>query len=312
MYPLKKTKKISACFFIALVFILLLMFPDISSLGVKSGINIMLYSLIPAILPFMIFSNFLIRSNYSHAIGRLVHPLFHRLFHTSINGSYAIVIGFLCGYPIGAKIINDLILKNKISKDEGTYLMGFINNPSPAFIQGYVLGTLGISHRYRIPILIYTYIPSIILGIIRGKKVKNSFSTPYDENKNYYPLSKILDDCVFDAIVTIIKLSGYIIIFSIISTFIYCIPILPKHIKNIFVCFPEITSGIHYLSKYPIPISIKLFFSLFLSITGGLSITFQIKSVISKSDLNISTYLKSKLFTLIIFSLMSLFIIAFI
>lgn len=307
---MKRFKKITNYIFISFTFLLLLLFPDISSNGVKIGINILLYSLIPAILPLMIFSNYLIKSGYSLSIGKAVHPIFSRIFHTSLNGSYAVIVGFLCGYPIGAKIINDLVLDDKISTEEGNYLLGFINNPSPAFIQGYVLSLICIPHGYRFLILMMTYLPSIITGMIMGYNKKNHFTDSFT-GRVHYPMSKIIDDCIFDSIITIMKLSGYIIIFSIISTFIYCIPFIPNCIKMFFVCIPEITSGIHYITSFNIPIIIKLFLSLLLSISGGLSITFQIKSVISKTDLSIRHYLKCRLITMLIFILIFMTFTAF-
>lgn len=280
--------------------LILFIFPSWCADGVKLGINLLLYSLLPAILPFMLFSNFLIKSNISHLAGGIVHPLFSKLFKTSKNGSYALIMGFLCGYPLGAKIINDLILDKKISREEGNYLFKFINNPSPAFIQGYVIASVCAPESLRLPALLITYLPGIIIGLAAGRRQSGFTSIKNSDDNANVPVSKIVDDSIFDAFATTARLAGYLIIFSIISTLVVKIPGLPYFSKNIIVCMLEITSGIYYISVTNLPIVIKLFFSILCSIAGGFSILFQINSVTAKSGLDIVECIKYKLLSLVL------------
>lgn len=279
---------------------ILFIFPSWCADGVKLGINLLLYSLLPAILPFMLFSNFLIKSNLSHLTGAIIHPLFGRIFKTSKNGSYALIMGFLCGYPLGAKIINDLILEKKISFEEGNYLFRFINNPGPAFIQGYVISTVCAPKELRIPALLLTYLPGIIIGLVSGRKFSRFKSEINSDESANIPFSKIVDDSIFDAFATTARLAGYVIIFSIISTLVINIPGLPYLIKNVMVCMFEITSGIYYISVTKLPVAVKLFFSILCSIAGGFSILFQINSVVAKSGLDIRECIKYKILSLAI------------
>ena len=55
------------------------------------------------------------------------------LLGTSYYGTFAVLTGFLCGYPMGAKTTSDLLNVNKISRSEASYLLSFCNNTSPAF-----------------------------------------------------------------------------------------------------------------------------------------------------------------------------------
>lgn len=61
------------------------------------------------------------------------------LLGTSYYGTFAVLTGFLCGYPMGAKTTSDLLNVNKISRSEASYLLSFCNNTSPAFILSYVV-----------------------------------------------------------------------------------------------------------------------------------------------------------------------------
>ena len=305
-------------FFITIVLVLLaltlLLFPAKCSVGVKLGINIALYSLIPAILPFMIFSNYVIQSGYSEQIGKMVHPLFHKLFKTSTNGSYAVLIGFLCGYPLGAKIICDLIKNNKISLKEGSYLFKFANNPSLAFILCYAAPISFPDIFSKISALFLIYVPSVVIGIISSTEdfTDTNRNNTVMNNGFHLPFSKVIDDSIFNALLTTVRLTGYIMLFSILSTLISDIPFLSYTVKIIIPCLLELTSGIYQISISNLMDLSKFILTIIFSILGGMSVLFQISSIINsvsdnncnKNDntyhLNISSYIKYKLFSILL------------
>ena len=307
---MKNNTKKSLIFFILFV---LLIYPSVCAKGVLLGIDILFYSLIPALLPFLLFSNYLIITNTSYIISDFFHPLFHKIFKTGKSGSYALLMGFLCGYPLGSKILCDLLKRKCISRKEANYLFKFINNPSPAFLQGYLFTLFNLSLRQRIILMIFTYLPSIIIGIYLASDFKSDIICVNDSEIKL-PISKIIDDSVSNAFLTITKIAGYLIIFSIISVFIQKITILPETIKCIILCMLEVTSGTHYLSVLTIPNSIKILFAIIFSIIGGLSIIFQINGVSSDSNLKISELIKYKIisalfFTILFFSIYKLIFI---
>lgn len=290
------------------VFLILILFtPTVGVSGVKLGINLLLFSLIPALLPFIILSNVIIKLNTSEFIGRLFHPLFKRLFHVSSNGSYAILMGYLCGYPIGAKVINDLLENNKISQKESAYLFCFINNPSPVFIQGYLLINLLHSPQFRVLALILTYMPTLILGFFTREKEIFQLPDSSIEHRNLpskselkaaelndiskISISKLIDDSILNGFITISKLGGYLIIFSIFSIGITKLYFIPSILRTVLICIMEITTGTYYISLLDINTLIKVFCCVAASIFGGLSTVFQTKSVSKTYNQNIRKYL---------------------
>lgn len=56
------------------------------------------------------------------------------LFNVPGEGSYALLMGIVSGYPIGAKIIVNLKEKGICNKIEAERLLAFTNNSSPLFI----------------------------------------------------------------------------------------------------------------------------------------------------------------------------------
>ncbi|MBQ3665467.1 MAG: hypothetical protein II919_05110 [Lachnospiraceae bacterium] len=295
--------------------LILLLFPAKCATGVKLGIHIALYSLIPAILPFMIFSNYVILSGYSEIIGKLVHPVIHQLFKTSTNGSYAVLIGFLCGYPLGTKIICDLIKNNKISYREGAYLFCFANNPSLAFILCYAAPICFPDKITIIKALFLIYAPQVIIGMaIRKEDFMNTNDNHPDQINGFQiPFSKVLDDSIVNALTTTARLTGYIILFSILSSLISGISFLPYTLKATIPCILELTSGIYQMNNSHIMNFAKPILTIVFSIFGGMSVLFQISSILNsverpdrtgrnddRNALKISYYIKYKLFSILL------------
>ena len=165
-----RQKNILNLLLVLLVTIIIFIYPETCQSGVKLGINISMYSLIPSILPFMLLSNYIIKSGISDSIGQLIHPLFGKIFGTTPNGSYGIFMGFLCGFPLGSKIICDLIRDKKISLQEGKYLFNFINNPSPSFIICYLLSFYYKNNMQKFIMVVLIYFPSILIGVLTSFK----------------------------------------------------------------------------------------------------------------------------------------------
>lgn len=281
------------------ILLIILIFPEDCASGVELGLKLFLSSLLPAILPFIILSNFIIKMNFSEQLGKLFYPFTHLLFNCSFNGSYAIIMGFLCGYPVGAKIICDLIKNDKLSPEEGTYLFHFVNHASPAFIQGYIALSLFKTDNYRLFALILTFVPEIITGLI----FRNS--TPFlspkpTENNIEYPFSKILDDSIFNALVTVAKIGGYLILFSVFTCIISKAAFIPVIFKTILISITEMTSGAYYVSLLSLNKTIKLLLCTEVCILGGISTFFQINSVILKSHLKMKDFVISKIITAVI------------
>ena len=101
--------KILTLFSICLLFFLLL-HPDEGLLGARDGLTLWLNVMLPTLLPFLIFTGILLKSGN---LTKLLNPfslLWKKCFGLSPAGAYVLILGFLCGYPMGAKIAHDLYI----------------------------------------------------------------------------------------------------------------------------------------------------------------------------------------------------------
>lgn len=288
--------------------VLLLRFPTLSLQYAAAGLNLWFQKMIPTLLPFMILSGILIRMNLTERIVRLIHPFLRFFFHTSANGSYTLVMGFLCGFPMGARIVGELYGTGKLAKWEAERLLAFCNNIGPIYFLSFAMPTIGIKKGY-LPFLImyglpllYGFVLMHILPRIRGKRqVKmttmvndypaNSMLQTESESLKASPLSffAAADEAILSGLLGIAKLGGYMVFFNLLNILFVPFSQLPTGLLGLYNCILEITGGINRCSQlYPYTVLILLPF-------GGFSCIGQTYSMISHTDLSIRPYLIHKI-----------------
>ena len=310
--------------FLILFFLLLILNPQTTVSGASAGLLLWFHSIIPSLLPFMILSNLLVALNGISLFTNLFYPLTSRLFGISKNGSYALLAGLVCGYPMGAKDCADLLKEQKISKAEAQYLLCFTNNPGPAFLSGYILQTLLKNASPALPYFLSVYgAPLLFACVIHilqifPKYTKISFFTKKEGAKPITPPFspyvssqeldfKLFDHAIMNGFETVTKLGGYIILFSILSAFIINLEFLDLKLKTLLLAITEITTGSQFISTASLYNATLKNAMLCACISfGGLSGIFQTKSVISDTSLNLLFYIGSKFFISLLSALLYL------
>lgn len=278
----------------AVAFTFLLFFPGIVLDGARYGLNLWFSTLVPTLLPFMVFSNFLIQSHLIEDLLYLPGRFTQKYLGLSTSGLYAFLCGFFFGYPSGAKILSDLLKTDQISQREASWLLGFCNNVSPAFLITYFL-TLHLAHPKKIPLtflLLYGIPAFLCLSFLFFRRTPH----PFREKKTSKPVLSLalLDACIYDAITVLLKLGGYILLFAILSNAITYIPYLSLQKASFLISALEITNGIPAISDaFPYPESYLLLLP-FLAFGGFCSIM-QTGSVIKDTPLSLRNYFFTKI-----------------
>ncbi len=267
----------------------------------RAGLMLWFHTLVPVLLPFLILSNLLIAIDGVSYLTRFLYPVFHRIFGCSSNGCFCLAAGFLCGYPVGAKVAGDLVRQGRITEEEGNYLLIFCNNASPAFLIGYCLTDSLKRPDLLIPTLLLIYgVPLLLALFFRGKR---SFSDLHTEKKtSQSQISfKIVDVCMMNGLESILKLGCYIILFSMLARLLIRLPCPSSYLTYGSVGFLEMTNGIALVTaNVSIPIWQRYLFVLGFLAFGGLSGAAQTESMILDSGLSFVTYLKAKLLTAVL------------
>ena len=272
-----------------------MLFPDMICKGAETGLLLWFETVLPALLPFMILSNFMIKQNITKSVSRVAYPFFSRLFGLSKEGCYPAVIGLLSGYPLGAKTTAQIYQEQMISKEEAQYLLTFCNNASPMFLMEYMgIHCMGLQHPAILLGIIYL---SAFLGTLFFRKKHFEAGSCSFQSCNYEKKSVIvsLDESILDAFVTITKVGGYIMLFTILVRFLSLLPLTPPMLA-LFSTSLEISSGIDQIMAVH-SFSPVLCTALACSgaAFGGLCICSQTQSVLEGTPLSVKTWLKGRI-----------------
>ncbi len=189
---------------------LLFIYNDAAKEGFIKGLRLSALSVIPAIFPFFILSDFLF-AIYEPKEG-ILSSLFERLFGISSSGFKAYLIGAICGFPLGVKCASELYNQKRITISECERLSAVSSSPSLAFVISGVGAGLRGSIKDGVLLYFCVIISSVLTGIIfKHKEQKNEFSSEISEQS--FNLANSIKKAAYSSI----SVSAYISFFSIIT-----------------------------------------------------------------------------------------------
>lgn len=295
---------------IILFFLAMLLRPQEVFSGTSKGLVLWFQTVLPTLLPFMILSGLLISTNSIIYLDRIFAPLFCRLFGISQNASFAVVAGFLCGYPMGAKVTADLLRQGRISQSEGQYLLSFCNNTSPMFLISYVVWQNLQNPSLLLPALLLLFgTPILASAFFRPFYFRKSCGSPKDRpgsdsTKKQAPdiciKFQMLDTCIINSFETITKIGGYIILFSVLISLLSSAPFQKIPFLNIALPFLEITNGIPMLCTTDLPFTVRFALTMSLTTFGGICSIAQTNCMLEGTGLSIIPYFFQKVITTVL------------
>ena len=151
--------------FLFLAFTLgLVLFSNSNLSSAKSGLSLWANSVVPSLLPFFIATELLCNTNIVQLLGKVLNIFMRPLFNVPGEGSFALIMGIISGYPTGAKIATKFREDNICSKIECERLLSFTNNSGPLFI----IGSVGISMFGSTSIGLLLFITHLLASITVG------------------------------------------------------------------------------------------------------------------------------------------------
>ncbi len=208
-------KSLFVLIFSVLLSVILLLKQSAVREALDISIKLCLSSIIPAIFPFMILSDFLM-CNIKIEDESKISKLFSRITGIKGSGAMAFVLGNICGFPIGAHISTELYNGGNISDEEYKRLLPISTNPSLAFVVSGVgmgiRGSIADGIKLYISIVFATIISSVIW---KSHKSAECFSVKIKEREFS------LVGSIKNAMSSLISVFAYIFFFSIIVNIIY-------------------------------------------------------------------------------------------
>jgi sporulation integral membrane protein YlbJ len=275
----------------------------------SNGLHIWLISVVPALFPFFILTRIIISLNQTS-----IPPLdkfTSKCFNTQ-NSGLIYFLSLLSGYPIGAKMISTFYENQALDKQSATKMFSFCSTSGPMFL----IGTIGIGVFKNVTTGYILLLGHIIGSFLNGLLYRNKPTSNTQFQPNITKTS--LNDIIYDSIISILLVGGYIIFASVIIKLLelaYILPTIANFICNIthfeynavysVICgIIEITNGIIMLGSSNINLNIKIILTSALIAFSGICIMLQSMAFTGKIGIKKSTMFLQK-FTQAIFSAIS-------
>lgn len=262
------------------------------------GISAWAFAVLPSVLPFMFFTKAL---SSLDILPKLTAPLGHisqKLFKTPSISIYAFFMAILSGYPVGAKLVADLYLQGKITKEDAFKMTSFCSTSGPMFI----IGAVGVRMFGDVK-LGYILFISHALGAVLNGILFRKFKLKENDIKKLQPITNPqtvkkqfdLSEIVLNSTLSILSVGCIIaIFFIIIECFSPVSSLLPENFVGLFEGIIEITKGCLSLSTAPNRFLATILCSFVISF-GGISTILQSLTMLSKVNMPVKLLVFQKL-----------------
>ena len=275
---MKKILNYLSVFSVLLFIFLIIINPQICKDGVISGILLCGRIIIPSLFPFTVCVLFILKSGVLEKLDFLNRKS-ETLTGLTAQQLSIMILSFIGGYPIGAKLLNDAVITKKIAPEKAGVMLNFCINAGPAFIIAAVgNGMLG-SKQLGIVLFVSHITASLLLCAFSRKSLKSE-----TVNKNKFMRLGAIDNFVIsvgESAQSVLGICGFVILFSAINSYINFLCKMYPALKPIMF-ITEITNGINSTNN--------IYIIAFLLGLGGVCIWCQILAVSKEIKVNFKLF----------------------
>ncbi|MBC7765921.1 MAG: sporulation integral membrane protein YlbJ [Hyphomonadaceae bacterium] len=236
------------------------------------------------------------RLGFGQLLAKRLTPIMMPLFGINGSGAFALVMGLVSGFPIGAMITMDLYKEKLLSNREAARLLAFTNNASPLF----VIGTVAIGF-YAMPqigfVLVGCQVASALtVGLLlrlmaRQEVARMPVNFPIVAKRVH--VGRIFGECIENSVSVMGNICGFIVFFSVIIGLLGQIPHCPQALMAGFLEITAATGLIFHSDA--LPLILKLSATSLVLGWSGLSVHAQVVSVVGDSDISLIPYFAGKM-----------------
>ncbi len=165
--------------------------------GIRKGLYLCSFSVVPALFPFMALSVFICKSSAADFFNVLFKPVL-RFLKIPQNCGGILLSAIIGGYPAAAKCINDLVMCGGLDRKSAARLLCFCVNAGPSFLIGAV--GIGVFGSIKIGFLLFSaqFLSAAIIAVFLS-----FFSEKTKENKLFAATERSSNaSCVIESVVS--------------------------------------------------------------------------------------------------------------
>ena len=292
----KKPKWYQAILWLGVFFLFVILLSNTRLIGnwVDHGLVVAVKRVLPSTFPYFVLSSILVSSGFCTFLSSAFSGA-ARMFGISPPCICVVLISFICGFPIGASMANDMYEKGLCSADECERLVAFCNFCGPPYIFG-VFGT-GVMKDGRAGAVVF-FVQSVFavaFGVILGRRAektekKEAEVKAYlnDDNR----LSRVICSAICKGGQSTVNIIFCIVFFSVICGTVKSFIPLPEGNASAFLLGAlEMSNGISMLVKSG---PLTFFTGCLIIYFSGFSVHLQVISMLS-DGISPKKYLISRL-----------------
>lgn len=268
-----------------LLLVYLILKTENATIASREGLILCGKTIVPTLFPFFVISGLMLNFGFVAVLGKVFSPISRFLFKTSGKGAVVFLIGILCGYPTGAKVIAQMCADNTISKSEGERLLAFCNNSGPLFVIGAVGNMMLNNHRLGVILYVLHVISAVLTGVfLRFFSKENAIKS--QETFVAKTIGEAVSKSVESAVYATLSVCGYVVFFSVLCAVV-------RH--PFLVSILEVTTGAKKLIELGLNTETTLILLSGMIGFGGICIALQVQSAVKEAGLSLKTYIFGKL-----------------
>lgn len=288
---------------------LILFRSEIAIQYVTRGLLLCARTVIPSLFPFMVLSEIIVVGGLgSRLLERITAPM-GRLLRLPRAGCTAVLLGMLCGFPVGAKCATLAWEQGDLTDDEAERTVACANNPSSAFLISAVGISLWENRRFGVALYVCVLLASLLVGILIGRlsKKTNTSSEKPPIARAVPPLSAhLFTDAIASATRSILLVCAYVIFFSAfvgtLGSLLDGMHLPQATVAALFSLF-ELSGGVSQTAALGNTLHAAILTALAVG-WSGLSVHCQVLSVCDGTGLSLRPYLVSKLLSALLCALL--------
>ena len=282
----------------------------------RNGLELCGNVIIPSLFPFFVLSSLVVDLGLAGYLGRLLEKLMRPLFRVNGACASALALGFIGGYPVGARTAISLYQNGMCSRTEAQRLLAFCNNSGPAFILGVVGAGVFASSRVGVLLCLAHALASVCVGVLfrfypGDGKDRRGGGAPAAPRFQARRFTAVFTEAVKNSFLSTLNICAFVIFFTVVLQMLVTTGVLPgiarllglllsplglteEWARRLLTGLVEISSGVWTLTGEG-TFRGRLTMAAFLLGWAGLSVHCQVLSFLGDSGLSARTYLAGKL-----------------
>jgi len=290
------------CITSAMAVLLTLWRSELTSAAMLGAMKSCVSAVIPSLFPFMVLCDIFVSSGAADIMARIFGSPFEKLFGIGREGSTAVLLGLVFGFPVGTKSALSLYESGRIGKSETEHLLCFCNGPSSAFLISAVGGALFGSRSFGVVLCVSEMLSAVVIGVaarafFRADRSKNNQKISYLSQKERRGGVLSVVDAVTSSAAAMLSVCAFIVFFSAISAMVdegARAMGAGQTARALLTSFLELTGGVRAIAGAEIERYASCILCAAAVGWSGISVHFQFISLLKDSGLSYRPYFVAK------------------